>query len=206
MQGWTSEDRSGARVVPIPLRQAETAPSVDKGRWLRAFLLLNALGGAAVLGSYALGLRDNPALAERLWGSMDEGWKRIFKLTMSGAAIGYFPMTWFVARHLPRGLRVGSMPLPWVFFVAYALVLLPSALWLPLTVRHFADPSHLRWLCVRLDLFAVGLGSTALVTMLYAVRAAVKAPIAYRFAVAGAVAFWLQTAVFDAMIWPSFMT
>ncbi len=119
------------------------------------------------------------------------------------AAAGFFPATWLLGFHTPpdalerlTGLRFEAM------FGAYAAILMPSALWLPLTALYLETPSTLLWIAIRGVLFAVGLSASLLAWML--LRRALHGPPLAWGAVLGFAFFWLQTMVLDAVVWPWF--
>jgi hypothetical protein len=188
-----SPSSAGLDLVQSPGTTART-------RWL--FLALNALGGLAVVGSYAFGLLREPDPG-RVWGGVPEALKPLYTASMLAAAVGYFPMTLYVLFGLdPARTRIGS--LGWgVFFVLYALILIPSALWMPLTFAHLDAPSADRWLAVRGVLAAVGVGSLGLLAAIAGARP--RGPrLAWVAALVGAAAFVLQTTVLDAIVWPAY--
>jgi len=90
-----------------------------------------------------------------------------------------------------------------VINVLYAGILIPSALWLPLTFAMIESPGGLLWLTIRLVLALVGLSSVGLLFSLLRLR---PRPRGWAFAlgVAGCTAFCVQTAVLDALVWPAF--
>ena len=53
----------------------------------QVFLLINLTGGIAVLGSYFVGLRSSPDLAESLWGGVTGNLRIYFTLSMLLAAL-----------------------------------------------------------------------------------------------------------------------
>ena len=59
-----------------------------------ALALLNALGGIAVLGSYAYAFSYSSELRAGLWGGVPESLQPIYTVNMLLAAAGYFPFTW----------------------------------------------------------------------------------------------------------------
>ena len=82
-------------------------------------------------------------------------------------------------------------------------MLIPSALWMPLTFAMLDAPSPSLWLAIRAVLALVGLGSLGLVVAV-ATAQPLRAPIGRAVAVAGAIAFSFQTAVLDAIVWPAY--
>jgi hypothetical protein len=168
----------------------------------RSLLALNLVGGAAVLASYALGLRALPG--DLLWGGVPAGMRPLYSANMLLAAAGYFLFTPYVLFRLdPETTRVAGRFGYRAFHLLYALVLLPSALWLPLTAHALAQPGPAAWAAVRIALALVALGSLGLLAALLALPAG--APRGRHLAVAGLVPFCLQTAVLDALVWPALL-
>jgi hypothetical protein len=80
------------------------------------------------------------------------------------------------------------------------MILIPSALWLPLTSAMVQQPSNLLWLGILLVLAVVGLGSMGLLLALLTLQPR-QPTAAYWLAVLGAVAFCFQTTVLDLFVW-----
>ena len=169
-----------------------------------ALLGINLAGGIAVLGSYVLGLSGDPGAGAAVWGGVPQAIRPVYTVCMLLAAAGYFAFSHFVFFRLdPERSRIGEHFGYGAWCGIYALILAPSALWMPLTLEMVAAPSAALWWSVRGVLFLVGAGSLALVAALLLVRPK-EPPLAHRLALAGAVAFALQTAVLDALVWPAF--
>jgi len=169
----------------------------------RALALINLFGGIAVLGSYAYCLISYPAQAGDFWGGVPDGLRPVYTVNMFLAAAGYFAFTFFLLYRLkPTNSASGRFGLG-TFNALYALILIPSALWMPLTFAMLETPSDGLWWAIRLTLAAVGIGSLGLLMSLVAVRPS-PASLAYKLAVVGSVAFCLQTLVLDAVVWPAF--
>ena len=101
-------------------------------KWLMVFI--NLTGGAAVLGSYAHGLLTHPGAGEVLWGGVPQSVRPFYTAGMFLAAAGYFAFTYFILFRLdPRDTRVYGRFGFNVFNALYAAILIPSALWMPLT-------------------------------------------------------------------------
>jgi hypothetical protein len=169
-----------------------------------SLLWLNLVGGSAVLGSYAHGLLSNPLTRGALWGGVPDALRPIYTASMLLAAAGYFAFSFFVFfRCDPARTRVAGRFGFGAFHLLYALILVPSALWLPLTFAMLEAPSGALWLAIRGVLALVGLGSLGLVAAI-ATAHPPAAPASRAVALAGAVAFSLQTAVLDACVWPAY--
>jgi len=171
-------------------------------KWL--MLAINIAGGAAVLGSYAHGIRTHANAGEMLWGAVPQGIRPLYTAGMFLAAAGYFAFTTFILFRLrPDETRLGGRFGFDAFNVLYAGILIPSALWMPLTFAAIESSSTaILWL-VRVVLAAVAAASLGLLAALWVVPP--RKPLwAQRVAVAGAAAFCLQTTLLDAIVWSAF--
>jgi hypothetical protein len=159
------------------------------------------LGGAAVLTSYAFSLRIDPATRADLWGGVPSALVPTYVASMVFAAAGYFAFTFFLLfRADPDRVRIAGRFGYGLFTGFYVLILGPSALWLPLTSAMVQRPSSILWLGIRVVLVLVGLGSVALLLALLNLRPRQPARV-YWLAVAGGVAFCIQTGVLDLLVW-----
>jgi hypothetical protein len=167
-------------------------------------ILINLLGGSAVLGSYAYCLSVHPDPGE-FWGGVPQGLRPLYTLNMLLAAAGYFAFSYFVLFRVPgRAAPDGVARIDLATFnLLYLLILVPSALWMPLTLIMLESPSGGLWLAIRLVLFAVGIGSLGLLGALVAVRPHTPS-VAYTLAIAGSIAFCSQTVLLDALVWPAY--
>ena len=158
-----------------------------------AFVVVNVLGGTAVLGSYALWLSNPAHDAGALWGSIAGGWRHVYVASMLAAAAGYFAFAPWILRLDPS--RVGFAG----FNACFALILFPSALWMPLAFEYLDGPSPTRWWAMRGVLLVVGLASLAVAVLIARVA---PGPRWKGAAMAGIALFVLQTLVLDALVWP----
>jgi hypothetical protein len=166
-----------------------------------SLIALNLIGGLAVLASYVVGVAN--VSGEALWGGVPESLTPLYTVNMFLAAGGYFFFTHYIVFRLDETqTRIGDRFGYSVFHLLYALVLIPSAAWLPLTAMMIDDPSTLLWATIRLVLFLVGAGSLGLVASLLKLGA--HAPRGRTLAIAGLVPFCLQTVLLDALVWPAF--
>jgi hypothetical protein len=157
-----------------------------------------------VLGSYAYGFLAHASSLGEVWGGIPLALRPLYTGSMFAAAAGYFAFTFFVLFRLdPRETRISARLGYAGFLWLYALILVPSALWMPLTFAMLEAPNAWLWGAIRLVLAAVGVGSLGLVL---ALRSAgpTDPTFARGLALAGALAFSFQTAVLDALVWPAF--
>ncbi len=170
----------------------------------KVFLLLNAIGGSAVLGSYAWTLLSRPIDMDGLWGGTPEGIRPFYGVFMVLAAVGYFFFTAFFLRRLrPDSCRRFGVSSWSLLGGLYGAVFVASALWMPLTAEMLQHPGEGLWLAIRVVLLVVGGASLALLVVLLTIDVD-RSGWLYPAAVAGLIAFCVQTAVLDALVWPSF--
>jgi hypothetical protein len=169
-----------------------------------ALLIINVLGGAAVLGSYVDGFLAHPRSASALWGNVPAFLLPFYAVSMLAAAAGYLAFTFFILVRLdPDETRIGGRFFYRVFLWLYAVILAPSALWMPLTFATLAAPSPVLWAVVRIVLAIVGLAALALLVALLGTR-----PGSHRgargLAIAASILFFIRTGILDALVWPAF--
>ena len=170
----------------------------------RTLVWIVLLGGAAVLASYAYSLGLDPATRAALWGDVPAALLPAYVASMALAAAGFFAFTYFLLFPAsPDEVRIAGRFGYGLFQGLYLIVLVPSALWLPLTSAMIQQPSGLLWLGIRLVLALVGLGSVGLLLALLSLRPRPRST-AYWLAVAGAAAFCIQTAVLDLFVWTAY--
>jgi hypothetical protein len=164
--------------------------------------LINVAGGILVLGSYTHGLITHPANRDAIWGGVPETIKPLYTANMLFAAAGYLAFTYFIMFSLNRdSAQLADLSGFKVFYIIYALILFPSALWMPLTYAALGHPdSSLYYWAVRVTLAVVGLASLALLGVLLSLHSSESSP-TYWLAVAGSVFFCIQTAVLDGTVW-----
>ena len=171
-------------------------------KWLMLFI--NLLGGGGVIGSYIWGFLTHPNAGQALWGGVPDSIRPFYTAGMFLAAAGYFAFTYFIFFPLnPGETRVFSRFSFGFFNVLYAAILIPSALWMPLTLFALEGPSLGFVWALRIVLAMVGLASIGLLIALLNVEPRLPRW-AHRLAVAGCVGFCLQTAILDAIVWPAF--
>jgi len=165
-------------------------------------LAINIIGGIAVIGSYVYGINAQPGGADALWGGVPENVRLLYTISMCIAAIGYFLFLYYVlAKVNPDKTRIGKAFGFSIFHVIFTAILLPSALWMPLTNLYLSNQTTSNWAGVILVLVMVGIGSLGLAITLIKLRPVTDVALR-RLAIAGAVYFTFHTLILDAVIWP----
>ena len=165
------------------------------------FLVINIIGGAAVIGSYVFGLNAQSGGANILWGGVPQNIRPVYGVSMILSALGYFAFLYFILFRLVPGevLIAGRFGFP-LFYAIFLVILIPSALWMPLANVYIGNPSAGILLGVRAVLAIVGLASIALVWALLSLQTKVPG-ISYWLAVAGSGYFAFHTAILDGIVW-----
>jgi hypothetical protein len=164
-------------------------------------IIIVLIGGGAVLGSYAYGVLAHPGAGEILWGGVPQGIRPLYTACMLLAASGYFAFTYFILFRLdPGDTRLARRFGFGAFNVLYAAILIPSALWMPLTLLAVEGSSPAALWLVKIVLWVVGGASLGLFYALMTIEPR-RPGWTYRLAVAGSVFFCIQTVILDAILW-----
>ena len=168
-------------------------------QWI--LLAVIAVFGAGVIGSYIQGISANPGGAEKLWGGVTGPLRTFNYVTMLLAVAGFFLFSYYLFfRTDPATAQVAGNLNFWAFIVIYALFLLPSAFWMPLTFNVLASRNTSAWFAVRAVLFIAGFASLALTVALLTLQPRIW-DTAYWLAVVGSILFCVQTLIMDSFIW-----
>ncbi len=164
------------------------------------WILIILLGGCAVIGSYIHGFLTHSNAPRILWGGVPAGLRTLYTTCMLVAAAGYFALVNFVVRLDPRETTVFGRFGFGIFNILFLFVLVPSALWMPLTFLTIERSSAtLAWI-VRLDLALVAAGSAGLLLAALNTRPHPSGA-GYILAIVGSAALCLQTVILDAIVW-----
>lgn len=155
-------------------------------------LIINILGGVAVIGSYIFGLAGKSA--DTLWGGTPSSIRPFYFISMLLAAIGYFFFIYFILFKMPADISNFKL-----LYLIFCGILIPSAFWMPLSNLFVSQSTASIWLAVRGVLILVGLFSCALVWFLFSLHGTGTA---YWLAIAGSLYFAFHTTVLDMILWP----
>jgi hypothetical protein len=165
-------------------------------------LIINIIGGAAVLGSYILSLKAHTGGADVLWGGVPLRLRPAYGVSMILSAIGYFAFIYFIVFKLDPANTLIAGKLGYAFLtVLFVLILGASALWMPLTYVYVGHSTISIWIGIRIVLLIVGLSSCTLVWALLNLNNGAGG-LAYWLAIAGSAYFAFHTTILDALTWP----
>ena len=161
-----------------------------------AILIINLIGGAAVIGSYVWVLKGNNKGAVAFWGGTPAAVKSLYTISMLLSAVCYFAFMYFLLLKLDYSIINISL-----LYTAFLGILIASAFWMPLTNNYLAQASAGIWLAIRLTLAIVGVASILLACLLISLHNT-QTGTAYWLAVVGSMYFAFHTAILDMLLWP----
>ena len=165
------------------------------------FILINLLGGLAVLGSYIHGFQAHPETVGQTWGGVPEGLRPVYTVNMFLAAIGYFFFTPYLFVRITSGQsRIAGKYGMGLMNLFYGGVMLFSALWMPMTFRMIENPNSLLWIGICAVLGLVGISSLGILVSVIKLKPRTDGFLFYASMV-GCVFFCIQTVLLDAIIW-----
>jgi hypothetical protein len=160
-------------------------------------LIINILGGAAVMLSYIYGLKGQAGGANVLWGNVSASIRPLYMVSMILSALGYFAFIYYILFRIDPATSNISY---YLFDAIFLVILVASAFWMPLTNMYVNNVGAGLWLGVRTVLALVGLASIALLWALLALRPETRG-VAYWLSVTGAGYFAFHTAILDGIVW-----
>ncbi len=163
--------------------------------------IIVVLGGIWVIASYIIGAVRSPVSASELWGGVPRNIIPLYTLGMFLSAIGFLGSVYYIFFKLDASAITIWPGLDFrAFSIIYILILVPSALWMPLTIRMVENPSIGLSAAIRIVLILVAIGSLALLVSLITVKPKVL-DWTYWLALVGSSFFFLHTGVLDATVW-----
>ena len=162
---------------------------------------INLLGISIFLATATYGLATHWEEKGELWGGVPDELIPLYAVLLILAPLGYLLVTHLLlfkvdAKSTHTIGNLGFKVFPWL----YLAILIPSALWMPLTFSMIDNPSEGLWLLIRLILWLVALVSLLLLVIVLKMKAGNRDN-SYNIAVMGAALLCTQTVLMDAVIW-----
>ena len=109
------------------------------------FLVVNFIGGSAVLGGYLICLYVFPTQREMLWGNVQGEWRFAFTVSMIIAAVGYLAFSYGIL-FKSNSTEFSSIFLDTkhVISILCMIFLISAASWMPATITYLKT-SNLTW-------------------------------------------------------------
>jgi len=170
----------------------------------KILILIIIIGGIAVLASYVFGLKSNSNAVNALWGGVPEKWRGLYTVSMFVSALSYFVFSTFILFKLEVNEIKIFNSLTYSFFLfTFSLILIPSALWMPLSLQMLENPRPIIWMSIRIVLTLVGLASFAVTVGLILIQPK-QTGLYYWSSVVTSGFFAFHTGILDAILWPYF--
>ncbi|MBI72684.1 MAG: hypothetical protein CMG61_04525 [Candidatus Marinimicrobia bacterium] len=170
----------------------------------KQFLLINLILGTILLFSYYNGVNQNPEIASQLWGGVPAILIPYIISSMFLGAFGYFFFTYYLAFKVEhKSLKVFKKFKFSIFNIIYILILLPSSLWMDLSINYISTQNILFWILAVAGLYTVGLSSVFLLLCLINIKPKKKS-LLYRVSIIGCCFFTFHTMFLDGLLWTIF--
>ena len=165
----------------------------------KIFLFIQIVFGTLVPLSYVLGLGEN---TDAMWGGVPNNIRPIYTVSMLISAAGFFVFsTYTFLKVFKESFTLPYCLKKWTIHLSYILILIPSALWIPLVNVMLEKPSDLIWFSIRTVLLLVALGTLSLLILILKAKKD-KKDLFYSATIFGLIWFLFHTGVLDAIIWP----
>ena len=163
------------------------------------FMLVNIVGGAAVLGSYLLGLISYPNSRVDLWGGIEGIWRTIFVISMLFAAVGYLFFCYTIT--ISNGENTSSFLGNHTFSILATLFLLSASIWMPATLQYIETKFDLWWIVSVISLWITAASLLGLTLAFRFIELPSIGSVQTYLSLAGL--FWISfhCLFFDAIIW-----
>ena len=166
------------------------------------FVLVNVVGGVAVLGGYAWCLRLYPEHGEALWGGVHGTLRTIFTLSMVPAVAGYLTFCYVtifqgdtVAFGKVSGLGVNIIVILAILFLASA------AMWMPALIAYIRSGVRVWWVVCVASLWVTALSLLAMTGVTAISSGEGISVISKNASVAGLAYITFHCLVMDAIVW-----
>lgn len=163
------------------------------------FFLVNLVGGAAVLGSYVVGLYLYPEFRNALWGGVTGSWKSLFTISMFLAAIGYlvFCYSMTISDAADKSSVLGRH----TFSILTAFFLISASIWMPATLKYLATNDNLWWILSVASLWITAASLGLLAVFFGLSKYEGIGTLQFSLTFAGIIWITIHCLVFDALIW-----
>jgi hypothetical protein len=171
---------------------------------IQIFTLINVIGGAMVVGGYAIFLYLFPGQMESLWGGIEGGWRVVFTTSMLIAAVGYTTFFYLIVSKLGVPSLAEGIPSflagPNTMIFLCALFLAGASVWMPSTIAFIRSHDTFWWVVAVGSLWVTAISLILMIVNLYG--AEVTGSLAYKYlALAGLIYICFHCLVLDAIVW-----
>ena len=163
------------------------------------FLIVNIVGGLAVLGGYAAGLGLYPQHGAALWGGVDGTLRTVFTVSMLPAATGYLAFCFYALFQGGISQEHEILGTYWAAILS-AIFLISAAIWMPTSIGFIHTGNSYWWIIAIASLWITALSVIAL-TGTVASTPDLPATFSKYTAITGLAYMTFHCLVLDAIIW-----
>ncbi len=162
---------------------------------------INLIFGSLLLYTYYEGLSSNPNIGMDFWGGVPHTLTSYIIYSMFISALGYFFFTYYLLFKVDENSILIFNKFNYsIFIYIYTFILIPSCMWIDLTVNYIKVPNSFLWLIICLVLYMVGLSSILLLACLYNLKPS-KSSLLYKISFIGCIFFTFHTVILDGLLW-----
>ena len=168
------------------------------------FIIINLVFGSILLYTYYKGVTNNPEIAAKLWGGVPIYLTKYIIISMFLGAIGYFFFTYYLIFKVDHETMLVINKYNFqLFIILYLLILIPSCMWIDLSIYYIINQNPLIWKLIVLVLYTVGISSLVLLLSLLNINSNDGSTL-YKLAVIGCTLFTFHTLFLDGLLWTIF--
>jgi hypothetical protein len=166
------------------------------------FLIVNLVGGTAVLGSYAIGLGYFPEYRNELWGGIQGIWRNILVVSMLLSGAAYLTFCYFIVfRQDIHTYNAHFILGPQTIALLTGVFLLSATLWMPSAILYMHTENNIWWIFTIVTLWVTALSLLSL-TGLFAFPTTAPIPVFDRIICTVSLSIiTLHCLVIDAITW-----
>ena len=166
------------------------------------FLIVNLIGGVAVLGSYAIGLGYFPEYRDELWGGINGIWRNVLITVMLLSGAAYLTFCYFIVfREDIHTYGTHFILGPHTISLLTGLFLLSATMWMPSAILYMHTENNIWWVFTVGALWVTALSLLSL-TGMYAFSTTAPIPVFDRIVCTVSLSIiTFHCLVLDAIIW-----
>jgi hypothetical protein len=168
------------------------------------FIIINILIGPTLLYTYYRGVSQNREIASQLWGGVPQSITPYIVTSMFIGAFGYFFFTYYLIFEVNhKNILIFNKYNFSIFIILYLLILIPSSLWIDLSINYLINGNPILWKLIVLVLYTVGIASIILLLCLINIRPS-EPSLIYKLSIVGCCFFAFHTMFLDGLLWTFF--
>lgn len=168
------------------------------------FLIINLIGGIAVLGGYLVCLYVYPDQREALWGGVQSGWQSVFTVSMLMAAAGYLVFSYGILfKSSPDGFSSKYLDTRHAISLLCMVFLISAAIWMPATISYLKTNNSIWWILSVTSLWITAISLFTVTTLVIVCPLTIPSTFYRVLTISGISYITFHCLILDAIIWVS---